>query len=297
MAASNKQMDNRGAEPLPAGLYVVATPIGNLRDMTLRAIDTLRSVALIACEDTRVTKTLLVHHGIHTPTFSYHDHNTERAGAKIAAEIASGKAVALVSDAGTPLLSDPGFVLVRDLVAAGHTVTPIPGASALTTALMGAGLATDRVLFAGFLPPKSSARRTELSELAGIAATLVFYESPRRLSESLTDMAELLGEDRACTVARELTKRFEEWRRGTLQELAAHYAQADTPKGEVVLVVAPPEKGRSAWDDAALEMALREALPQMSVKDAATLVAARSGMPKKEVYARALALKSESPGT
>jgi len=281
------------ARPAP-GLYIVATPIGNARDITLRALDVLAGVDLIACEDTRVTRKLLTLHAIATPTVACHAHNEAAVAARLLERLRDGASIALVSDAGTPLVSDPGGRLVAAAIAAGLPVTALPGASAPLAALALAGLPTERVLFAGFLPSRGAERRRALGELAGIAATLVFLEAPHRLPEALADLAQMLG-PRQAAVARELTKLFEEVRRASLPELAAHYAAAGPPKGEVVLLVGPPEAGSqlSAADaEGALDAALEAALGRVSLKQAVAEVAAASGRPRREVYARALALKA-----
>lgn len=286
-----------------AGLYIVATPIGNVADITLRALAVLERAEVIACEDTRVTGKLLKAHGIATPMTPYHEHNAERARPTLLKRLRRGAAVALLSDAGTPLISDPGYKLVRACVEAGLKVTVVPGASAPLAALLLSGLPTDRFFFAGFLPTKGAARRRTLSELAGVRATLVFFESPRRLSAALADMADILGCRRAA-VARELTKMFEEVRRATLAELAAHYRAAGAPKGEVVVVVAAPEKpaSRDSPADQAgagardLDRRLSAALEQASVRDAAAAIAAATGLPRRRVYARALALAGRQQG-
>ena len=280
----------RSSKPT-AGLYVVATPIGNAADITLRALDTLKRANAIACEDTRVTSKLMGIHGVTTPLVSYHEHNAERMRPVLIGRMQAGETIALVSDAGTPLVSDPGYKLVRACVEAGVAVTALPGPSAVLTGLVLSGLPSDRFLFAGFLPNKSAARRTALGELVAVPATLVFYESPQRLAESLADMADVLG-PREAAMARELTKLYEEVRRGPLPELAAHYAEAGPPKGEVVLVVAPPgaEAEVLAVD---VDTALREALGRLSMRDAAAEVALLTGRPKREVYARALELARE----
>ena len=277
-----------GSKPQP-GLYLVATPIGNARDITLRALDVLRAADLIACEDTRVTAKLLAIYGIRAATMAYHDHNAESARPKLLAALGENKVVALVSDAGTPLIADPGYRLVREAVAQGAVVTAIPGASAVPVALSLSGLPTDRFLFAGFLPERGAERRRVLGELATVRASLVLFESPRRLGESLADAAQMLG-DRPAAVARELTKKFEEIRRGTLAELAAHYAAAETPRGEIVLVVGPPLEEAGAIDDAAIDAALAAALKNASLKQAVADVAAATGAARKLVYARALRL-------
>ncbi len=279
-------------QSLAAGLHVVATPIGNLRDVTLRALDTLSAADLILAEDTRVTRRLLDAYGIRTALEPYHEHNADRMRPKVLALLGEGKAVALVSDAGTPLVSDPGYKLVREAIAAGAAVSPLPGASALLAALVAAGLPTDRFLFAGFLPAKAGARRGELEGLATVEATLVFYETGPRLAESLAAMAEVLG-DRPAAVCRELTKLYEEVRRGALASLAAHYAQAGGPKGEIVVVVGPPAPSAppSAED---LDALLRAALAEGGVKQAAEAVAAATGAPRRALYARALLLAGKA---
>ena len=277
---------------LAAGLHVVATPIGNAADITLRALDTLKRADAIACEDTRVTAKLMGIHGIHTPFVSYHEHNAAKMRPVLIGRMKKGEAIALVTDAGTPLVSDPGYKLVRECVAEGVAVTALPGASAPLVALVLSGLPTDRFLFAGFLPNKSSARRATAGELKGVPATLVFFESPQRLPESLADLADILG-PREAAVARELTKLYEEVRRGTLPELAAHYAEAGPPRGEVVLVIGPPGEEETPGE-ADVDALLREALTRLSVRDAAADVAARTGQHKRTVYARALELSREA---
>jgi 16S rRNA (cytidine1402-2'-O)-methyltransferase len=282
--------------PLAAGLYLVATPIGNARDITLRALDILAAADLVAAEDTRRTRKLLAIHGIRRggAVLPYHDHNAPEQRPRLLAALAAGKSVALVSDAGTPLVADPGYRLAREAIAAGHPVVAAPGASALLAALAVAGLSTDRFLFAGFPPPRAAARRKALALLAAVPATLVFYESPRRLAASLAAMAEGLGGERPAAVCRELTKRFEEARRGPLAELAARYAAAPEPKGEVVVVVGPP--GDRPGREGELDAALAAALPGRSVRDAAAEVAAGLGLPRRQVYARALELARRGTG-
>jgi len=272
---------------LSPGLYLVATPIGNIRDVTLRALDVLAAADILACEDTRVTAKLLRLYGITAAqTFPYHEHNAEKIRPKLLARLRAGATVALVSDAGTPLVSDPGYKLVREAVAAGIAVHAIPGPSAGIAALVSAGLPTDRFLFAGFPPPRQAARIRVFRELSRIPASLVFFESARRLAASLADMAAVLG-PRPAAVARELTKLHEEVRRDTLAALAQHYGAAGPPKGEVVIVVAPP-----APDDvpADIDSLLRDALARMSLRDAAAAVSDATGMPRREVYTRALSL-------
>jgi len=229
-------MENDKRQMRSAGtLYLVATPIGNLADITHRALDVLNKVALIACEDTRHTRKLLQHYGIDTRTISYHEHNEQDRARQLVELLREGKDVAIVSDAGTPAISDPGFRLVRAAIESEVTIVPVPGPSALISALTAAGLPTDEFYFAGFLPPRSNARRTKLSELKSIPATLIFYEAPHRLAETLKDAYETLGE-RKAVVARELTKLHEEIRRGRLSELAVHYSNEE-PRGEIVLLI------------------------------------------------------------
>ena len=275
--------------PLEAGLHIVATPIGNMGDITLRALDVLRAADLIACEDTRVFAKLASHYGISVPTVAYSDATQEAAEPRLVRALASGKRVALVSDAGMPLISDPGYRLVRAALAGGHRVSAAPGASAVPMALALAGLPTDRFFFAGFLPAKPTERRRAIGEAAAVPSTLVFFEAPHRLAEALQDLAELLG-DRPAAVARELTKLFEEVRRAPLGDLARHYAAHPDVKGEIVVVVGPPS-AETAQSAAAIDEALREAMAAASGKDAAAEVAARYGLKRRDVYARALELK------
>ncbi len=285
--AGSKPQRRAGALP---GLTLVATPIGNLDDITLRAVSLLKGADLVACEDTRVTGKLLSLLGISAPLTPYHEHNAERARPALLARMKEGQAVVLVSDAGLPLVSDPGYRLVRACLAEDIPVTSAPGASAALTALQLSGLPSDRFLFAGFLPSKDGPRRAALRELAAVPATLIFYESPHRLAGSLVAMAETLP-GREAAVARELTKLYEEVRRGPLAELAAHYQAAGEPKGEIVVVVGPPVAEAPAAED--LDQQLRRALAGMSARDAAAAVALASGLPKRQVYARALALAAE----
>lgn len=271
--------------PLSPGLYIVATPIGNLGDVTLRAAETLRGVAAIACEDTRVTGKLLHHLGIKTRMIRYDDHASEAARDGVLS-LASDQAVALVSDAGTPLISDPGFKLVREARARGVAVTSLPGPSAAIVALTLSGLPTDRFLFAGFLPGKDKARRDALGDLAAVPATLVFYETAPRLLDSLEAIGAVLP-GREVSVARELTKAFEECRTGQPDALADHY-RAHPPKGEIVLMIAPPVASSTDVDPDALLMA---ALRTMKPSQAAAEVARVTGVDRKTLYARALELK------
>ena len=280
------------AEPaLPPGLYLVATPIGNLADITLRALDVLKRADLVACEDTRVTGKLLAHYGIRARLVRYDDHSGEGARGDLVRRLAAGASVALVSDAGTPLVSDPGYKLLRAAAAEGVAIVPVPGASAALAALQVSALPPDRFLFAGFLPAKSAARRNAIAGLAAVPATLVFYETGPRLAASLADLAAVLGA-RPAAVARELTKMFEEVKRGTLDELAAEYREAPPPKGEIAIVVGPPAEEAASGAD--VDALLLRALAAMSVRDAAAAVAEASGRPKKEVYRRALQLAEKS---
>jgi 16S rRNA (cytidine1402-2'-O)-methyltransferase len=273
--------------PLPAGLYVVATPIGNLADITLRALTVLARADVIYCEDTRHSRTLLAHFSISQPTRPYHEHNAARERPRVLGDLAAGKSVALISDAGTPLISDPGYKLVREAVAAGFPVTAIPGPSAPLAALASVGLATDAFLFAGFLPPRRGARHTRLEELKAVPASLVFFEAPSRLAESLGDIAAVLGE-REAAVARELTKLHEEVRRGTPAELA-RWAAAAPPKGEMVIVVGPPLE--APVTDDAISARLEPLLAEMTLSDAARMVAQDLGVPRGRAYDLALALQ------
>jgi len=279
------------APPLPAGLYLVATPIGNLRDITVRALEVLAAADLIACEDTRVTRKLLDHYGIATPLTPYHEHNAAEARPKLIARLADGAAMALVSDAGTPLVSDPGYKLVREARAAGASVTAMPGASAVLAALTLSGLPTDRFLFEGFLPAKEGARRARINELKRIPATLVLFESGARLAAALADLAAELG-PRQAAICRELTKLYEEVRRGDLGTLAREAAQADEPRGEIAIVVAPPDR-QAELPAVDLDALLRQALERLSVKEAVAEIAAVTGEPRREIYQRALALAKE----
>ncbi|MEX3010978.1 16S rRNA (cytidine(1402)-2'-O)-methyltransferase [Hoeflea sp. TYP-13] len=277
------------ARPQEPALYLVSTPIGNLSDITLRALEVLASADVLACEDTRVTRTLLGRYGIKTRPFAYHEHNAERAGPRLIAALEEGKSVALVSDAGTPLVSDPGYRLVEQALEAGIAVVPIPGASAPLAALVASGLPSDSFLFAGFLPVKDKARRDRLSALRETPATLLFFESPRRLAAALEAAADVLGADRPAAVCRELTKAFEEVRRQSLGELAAHYAETDTVKGEIVLVIGPPGEQRASAEDA--DALLRELALTLPPAKAATEAARRTGLPRKMLYQRLLSMK------
>ncbi|HLV83843.1 MAG TPA: 16S rRNA (cytidine(1402)-2'-O)-methyltransferase [Devosia sp.] len=278
------------APPLAPGLYVVATPIGNLRDITIRALETLAAADAVLCEDTRLSARLLDHYGIKTRRIAFHEHNERAKADDIVARIAAGGRFALISDAGTPLLSDPGFPLIRALAEADLPVFAIPGASALLSGLVVAGLPTDAFTFHGFLPPKAGARINALKALSDSRETMVFYESPRRLDDSLAAMAEVLGE-RQAAVALELTKRFERVQRGTLAELAAVFAEGET-KGEAVIIVAgaaaPAAPAAADW-----QAALQAEMTDQPLRAAVDAVAARFGLKRKEVYDAALALKAE----
>ncbi len=272
---------------LAPGLYIVATPIGNAADITLRALETLAAVDAIACEDTRVSTKLLTIHGIRTALVSYHDHNAEWMRPLLLRRLEQGERLALISDAGMPLVSDPGYKLVRDAIAAGIRVESLPGPSAVLTALVLSGLPSDRFLFMGFLDARSAARRRQLEEVASVRTTLIFFETGPRLVDSLADMAAVLG-DRPAAVARELTKLYEEVARGSLAELGARYAEAGPPKGEIVVLVGPPLARETAPET--VDALLREALGRLSLRDAAAEVALMLDLPKRTVYARALAL-------
>jgi len=279
--------------PLAPGLHFVATPIGTARDITLRALDVLASADVIAAEDTRTTRHLMELHGVvlgERRLIAYHDHNGAAVRPGLLAMMAEGRSVAYASDAGTPLVADPGFALARDAIAAGLAVTGAPGPSAVTAALMIGGLPTDRFLFAGFLPPAQGARRKVLEELGRTPATLVFFESAKRLLPSLRDMGAMLGEARQIAVCRELTKRFEEVRRGMAGELVAHY-QATPAKGEVVILI---DRSRIGASPEEMKAALRDAMAHQSLKDAARAVADDLGLARREVYQAALAMEKET---
>jgi 16S rRNA (cytidine1402-2'-O)-methyltransferase len=272
---------------LEPGLYVVATPIGNLSDITIRALETLASAGLIAAEDTRVSGKLLKHYGISTRMISYHEHNAETAGARILDEIRSGAPVALITDAGTPVISDPGQRLVARARAEGLAVWPVPGPSAPVAALSASGMASSAFLFAGFLPVKEAARRARLRELGAVDATLIFFESPNRLDKTLAAIAAELGAGRGVAICREITKLHEEQVRGTAGELAAAYAGKPV-KGEIVLLVEPPAEEAPADPDALLS----GLLARMSVSEAAAEAARLTGLPRRTLYSRALELKA-----
>ena len=278
------------APSLTAGLYVVATPIGNLADVTLRALEIMAGADAILAEDTRVSRTLLQRYRIDTPLTPYHEHNAAEVRPRALSRIAGGEALALISDAGTPLISDPGHKLVAEAAAMRLSVVAAPGPSAALAALCVAGLPTDCFIFVGFLPPRRAARRERINALAAAPGTLVLYEAPGRLADSLADLTFELG-PRPAAVARELTKIHEEVRRGTLDSLAAQYAAEAPPKGEIVVIVGAGE-ARPPISRDALDREIVEALRNLSVKDAAAAVAAQHALPRRQVYARALALAS-----
>jgi 16S rRNA (cytidine1402-2'-O)-methyltransferase len=275
------------SERLAPGLYIVATPIGNLSDLSPHAADILSQADLIAVEDSRVTAKLLAHIGVKRPMTPYHDHNADRVRPDLVAQMAE-RAIALVSDAGTPLISDPGYKLVRDARAAGREVHTVAGPCAAIAALTLAGLPTDRFMFLGFLPAKAGARALAIADVADVRATLILYESGSRLGATLSALRDGVG-DREAAVVREISKRFEETVTGTLSELAARYAEAP-PKGEIVIVVGPPGAPEAAGDEE-IDAALVEAMTRLSVSRAAAEVAEKLGLPRRQVYDRALALK------
>jgi 16S rRNA (cytidine1402-2'-O)-methyltransferase len=272
------------------GLYLVATPIGNLGDITLRALETLAGVDIIACEDTRITRRLTERYGISAELKPYHEHNAALARPKILERLAQGASIALVSDAGTPLISDPGFKLVREVCAAGHAVIALPGPSSVLAALAVAALPTDRFFFEGFLPSKETARRARLTELARIEATLVMFESGSRVQDTLADLAAIMG-DRNAAICREMTKLHEDIRRAPISELAQAAETLET-RGEFVLVIAPPAD-KAAMEEDEVDQLLRERLAHDSVKDAVAHAVELSGRPRREIYARALELTKE----
>jgi 16S rRNA (cytidine1402-2'-O)-methyltransferase len=274
------------------GLYLVATPIGNLGDITLRALETLAGVDVIACEDTRITRRLTERYAISAPLTPYHEHNAAAARPKILERLAQGASIALVSDAGTPLISDPGFKLVREACAAGHSVTALPGPSSVLAALSVAALPTDRFFFEGFLPAKEAARRTRLAELARIEGTLVLFESGSRVTDTLRDLADIMGR-RDGAICRELTKMHEDISRAPIAELADNAGQLET-RGEFVLVIGPPPADSQVMQADELDSLLRDRLKHDSVKDAVAHAVELSGRPRREVYARALELTREN---
>jgi 16S rRNA (cytidine1402-2'-O)-methyltransferase len=282
-------IDNMPADP--AGLYIVATPIGNLADVTLRALRILARADVIACEDTRVSRKLLSRYGIAARLLSYHEHNAEARRPDLIARLDAGKIVALATDAGTPLVSDPGFRLVEAAVAAGHPVYPVPGPSALLAGLVASGLPSDRFWFEGFLPTKAQARRTRIAELSAICGTLVLFEAPHRIAATLADLAEGLG-PRPAALARELTKRYETVIRAPLDELAAGIAETGPPKGEIVLVIGPgaAQPAGAALSDADIDSSLKRLSAEIGVKRAAAELARQTGRRRSDLYRRALDL-------
>ncbi|RWC26494.1 MAG: 16S rRNA (cytidine(1402)-2'-O)-methyltransferase [Mesorhizobium sp.] len=280
------------ARPLEPALYLVATPIGNLADITLRALETLAAADIVACEDTRVSRVLLDRYAIRRRTTAYHEHNAGEAGPKLISALQAGQSVALISDAGTPLVSDPGYRLVGEALDHGIRVVPIPGPSAPLAALTASGLPSDAFLFAGFLPVKSGQRLTRLAALKAVPATLIFFESPRRLAESLGAMVEALGGERNAAIGRELTKTFEEMRTGTLQALADHYGTADTPKGEIVVCVGPAEAKADEPED--IDRLLLSLAAEMPASKAAAEAAKMIGGQKQALYRRLLELRDAS---
>lgn len=289
-SAVSGEIARQSAGPLAPGLYLVATPIGNLGDITVRALTTLAGAEVIYCEDTRHSRTLLSHYRIHRPLRAYHEHNAEAERPRILELLAQGKAIALISDAGTPLVSDPGLKLVRDAIDKGYAVHALPGPSAVLAALCVAGQPTDTFLFAGFLPPREAARRTRLGELASVPATLVLFEAPSRIADTLDDIAAVLGARRVA-VARELTKKFEEVQRGSAAEMAS-WSRSGTLKGEFVIVIAPP--AADTVTDADIEAALDHALAEMSLRDAARAIADATGVPRSRVYDLGLRRKAKA---
>ena len=284
-------LEDLAADPLTYGIYLVATPIGNLADITLRALAVLSRADVVYCEDTRHSAKLLQHYSIAAKTLPLHEHNEDREIERVLSEAEAGKRIAIISDAGTPLLSDPGFRLVRTAASRNIPVISIPGPSAVLTALTTSGLPTDAFFFSGFLPPKQAARRTRLAEIAQIPGSLIIFEAPHRVEDALADMADVLG-NRAAVVARELTKLHETMTRGTLRALADQFA-GSTLKGEIVIVVGPPEP-QTVSDDA-ISVRLDEVLGEMSLKDAAKTIAGELGVPKSRVYALGVKAKDESP--
>lgn len=278
------------APPQEPGLYIVATPIGNLGDVTIRALETLAACDVLACEDTRVTRRLLDRYGIRAHPVAYHDHNADSAGPKLLTALGDGRSVALVSDAGTPLVSDPGFRLVQSARDAGFRVIPIPGASATLAGLAASGLPSDDFRFVGFLSQKEQARRTRLTELAREPSTLIAFESPNRLQATLAAIVDALGPDRLITVARELTKRFETIRTGKAGEIRDQFA-SETIRGEIVILIAPAPDDHAEWTPERTDALLRDLLQSMPLSRAAREAAQATGLPKTELYTRLLELK------
>ncbi|GAO97923.1 ribosomal RNA small subunit methyltransferase I [Caedimonas varicaedens] len=277
---------------LQAGIYIVATPLGNLKDITVRALEILHSVDLILCEDTRVSRTLLMHYSVSAPLKALHDYNESKMIPSLLVQVQEGKRLALISDAGTPLISDPGYKLVRAALTAGLFITGLPGPSAVINALVLSGLPTHRFFFAGFLPAKSASRVKDLDNLKKIPGTLIFYESPQRFKETLQDLQHGFSM-REIVVVREMTKKFEEIIRGSLKEVTDHF-QESQPRGEIVLLVAPPSEEENLWDDETLEKGLRTALKTLSLKDAVQEISLFSGISRKHIYEKALKIQEKT---
>ena len=286
-------MEKRAKNKVECGLYVTSTPIGNLADITIRAVDLLKEADFIACENKRVSGKLFSYYDIKTPMISYHDHNAQDVMPTLINHLNAGKIIALISDAGTPLISDPGYRLVNECQQKGIMVTSLPGASAILCALTNAGLPTNNFLFQGFLPPKMQARQKEIGKFSNVDASLIYYESPKRLLNCLKDISTVLG-DREVAVCRELTKLYEEVRKDNIEALIEYYDGKPTPKGEIVIVVSPPNKNEGLIDD--LDAALIDALKTLSVKEAVAAVTFMSGKKRREVYKRALALLKNDEG-
>ena len=276
--------------PLSSGLYLVATPIGNLGDITFRALEILKRADVILCEDTRTSGKLLSRYGVKTKRIAYHEHNAAKMRPEIMERLGKGQGLALISDAGTPLINDPGYKLVRDCKAEGFNVTAAPGASSPIVALILSGLPSDHFFYAGFLPPKTMARQKELSRFTAIPGSLIFLESPKRLAASLADMARVLGGSREAAVTRELTKMFEEVRNGTLDELAAHYEESGAPKGEIVIIVGPANDADNEPSPEDIDARLLDLIKTHRTKDAADILARETGLKKRDLYNRALEL-------
>lgn len=292
-----KQTSDTGSQPgldkrAEPGLHLVSTPIGNLGDITLRALDVLTSADMIICEDTRVTRKLLSRYAIATPSLAYNDHNARRVLPGLMERLKNGDSLALVTDAGTPLISDPGYRLVEAAIDTDIPLHTLPGASAALAGLVLSGLPTDGFFFAGFSPPRQAARSSRFAKLAAVPGSLIFFESARRLAASLSDLHHALG-DRPAAIAREITKLHEEVRRGTLSELAAHYADAGPPRGEIVIVVAPPLAQEGDAEN--LRAALTDALANLSLRDAVAQITAETGRPRREVYRLALEITGDEP--
>ncbi|MBI0162146.1 16S rRNA (cytidine(1402)-2'-O)-methyltransferase [Bartonella sp. M0283] len=279
------------APALEPALYLVATPIGNLGDITLRAIETIAAADVLACEDTRVTRILLERYGIHQKPIVYQEHNVEEAGRKLLGALEENQSVALVSDAGMPLISDPGFRLVAEAREKNIKIVPVPGASAALTALIATGLPTDSFFFSGFLPTKSMQRKARLEELGSIPASLIFYESPHRVSTTLADMVDVFGENRRGAICREMTKKFETVDVAPLSELKERYSDGEKIRGEIVIIVEPPSKQEEKFDTEEIDKLLIDLAKDLSVAKAAAEAAKITGHKKADLYKRLLSLK------